>query len=75
MSPCLTLDSMLCQAQGRTLLAIDRLTVMRGERLAIVGANGAGKSTLLRLLSGFLPPASGALEVLGRRMDSPLPPR
>ena len=66
---------MLCQAQGRTLLAIDRLTVMRGERLAIVGANGAGKSTLLRLLSGFLPPASGALEVLGRRMDSPLPPR
>ncbi|MBL8422072.1 MAG: ATP-binding cassette domain-containing protein [Candidatus Accumulibacter phosphatis] len=75
MSPCLTLDSLLCQAQGRTLLAIDRLTVVRGERLAIVGANGAGKSTLLRLLSGFLPPASGALEVLGRRMDSPLPPR
>ncbi len=75
MSHCLTLDSLLCQAQGRTLLAIDRLTVVRGERLAIVGANGAGKSTLLRLLSGFLPPASGALEVLGRRMDSPLPPR
>ena len=32
-----------------------------GERLLVTGANGAGKSTLLRLISGHLPPSSGAL--------------
>ena len=72
---CLTLESVFCAAQGRTLLAIDRLTVAHGERVAIVGHNGAGKSTLLRLVSGFLPPVSGQVEVLGRTLDRPLPAR
>ena len=40
MSPCLALDSLLCRTQGRTLLAIDRLTVARGERLAIIAGKG-----------------------------------
>ena len=72
---CLALESVLCAAQGRTLLAIDRLTVADGERVAIVGHNGAGKSTLLRLVSGFLLPVSGKVEVLGRTLDRPLPAR
>jgi len=44
------------------------LDVPRG-RIGLVGANGAGKTTLLKVLLGILPPAAGALSVLG----SPLP--
>jgi len=35
------------------LIGVD-LTVMRGERVGVIGANGAGKSVLLRMLTGEL---------------------
>ncbi|MEV4078567.1 ABC-F family ATP-binding cassette domain-containing protein [Nonomuraea fuscirosea] len=35
-------------------LSIDRLDVVRGERLLVTGPNGAGKSTLLAVLAGRL---------------------
>ncbi len=35
------------------------LTVLRGERVGVVGDNGAGKSVLLRLLAGELEPSEG----------------
>ncbi|MBX9944011.1 MAG: ATP-binding cassette domain-containing protein [Reyranella sp.] len=42
---------------GRRLLAIDRLTVAAGDRVAVLGANGAGKSTLLSALAAAYDPA------------------
>ena len=35
------------------------LTVLRGERVGVVGDNGAGKSVLLRVLAGELEPTEG----------------
>ena len=46
---------------GRSVLGISSLNIMRGEVLAIVGPSGAGKSTLLRLLNFLEPPTSGKI--------------
>jgi phosphonate transport system ATP-binding protein len=36
-------------------------SVLRGERVALLGANGAGKSTLFRILLGLIPIVSGEI--------------
>ncbi len=36
-------------------------TVLRGDRVGIIGANGTGKTTLLRLLLGELEPSQGSV--------------
>ncbi len=36
-------------------------TIMRGDKVGIVGPNGSGKTTLLRLLIGELPPQAGTV--------------
>ncbi len=43
-------------------------TVMRGDRIGIVGVNGAGKSTLLKILLGKLQPTEGKVK-LGSKLD------
>ncbi|MGN0997357.1 MAG: ABC-F family ATP-binding cassette domain-containing protein [Candidatus Ventricola sp.] len=49
---------------GRRLLAGFTYTILRDERMAVVGPNGCGKTTLLRMLAGELPPDEGSV-VLG----------
>lgn len=45
-------------------------TIFSGELTCLIGENGAGKSTLLRTLSGFLPPVSGEIILLGKPLRS-----
>lgn len=47
---------------GNTLIRDFSYTLLRDDRMGIVGGNGAGKTTLLRTLAGELPPASGVIE-------------
>ena len=46
------------------------LTIEAGERVALIGPNGAGKSTLLSVSTGAIEPASGVVQLAGRRLDS-----
>lgn len=51
-------------ALSDTLSDID-LEVRPGDVTAIVGASGSGKTTVVRLMLGYYPPLSGAVEVGG----------
>jgi ABC-type sulfate/molybdate transport systems ATPase subunit len=52
----------------REVLAIERLELAAGERLAVLGPNGAGKTTLLRLLAGLESASAGSVEIDGTRV-------
>ena len=45
----------------RTIIRDFSTTIMRGDRVGLIGANGSGKTTLLRLLLGELQPDSGTV--------------
>lgn len=54
--------------QGPELINVLRgveLTLMAGERLAIIGSSGSGKSTLLNLMGGLDAPDKGEVRLLG----------
>lgn len=46
---------------GKPVIRDFSLTLMRGDRLGLIGPNGVGKSTLLKLLLGQLEPDSGTV--------------
>lgn len=47
--------------------AVNRIsfTVNKGEIVGFLGPNGAGKSTTMKMITGFIPPDEGELEVCG----------
>jgi len=59
----------------RTVLAVEALTVERGEILALLGPNGAGKSTLLRILTLLEAPAAGEVVFEGTPITAAERPR
>jgi len=52
-------------------LAVDDITfeVKSGEILGFLGPNGAGKSTTMKIITTYLPPTSGSVEVDGLNVE------
>jgi ABC-2 type transport system ATP-binding protein len=50
--------------------AVDNLSfsVRTGEIVGLLGPNGAGKTTVVRMLTGYLTPSSGTIEVHGKNV-------
>ncbi len=57
-----------CAWDGRPVFAGLTTTIMRGDRVGLIGSNGAGKTTLLQVLLGRLAPTSGTIR-LGARLE------
>ena len=56
----------LNQSKNKTsIIALNNinLTIMKGERVGLIGHNGSGKSSFLRLISGIYMPTSGHINV------------
>jgi nitrate ABC transporter ATP-binding subunit len=51
------------------------LQVSQGEFLCVIGHSGCGKSTLLNMVSGFLNPSSGSVNLRGVPIERPGPDR
>jgi ABC transport system ATP-binding/permease protein len=51
---------------GRSIIKDLSTTIMRGDKVGIIGPNGSGKTTLLRLLVGDLKPQAGSVRFGGR---------
>jgi ATP-binding cassette subfamily F protein uup len=49
--------------EDRPIVAGFSTTVMRGDKVGVIGPNGVGKTTLLRLLLGELPPQEGSVRL------------
>ncbi|MDD2852841.1 MAG: ATP-binding cassette domain-containing protein [Desulfuromonadaceae bacterium] len=52
---------------GTPIVSQFSTTIMRGDRVGIIGPNGSGKTTLLRLLLGELEPQQGEIKLGTRR--------
>ena len=48
---------------GRTIIKNLSTTIVRGDRVGLIGPNGSGKTTLLRMLIGELTPDSGTVRL------------
>ena len=55
----------------RDLCAVDQISldIKQGEILGLLGPNGAGKTTTLRMLTGFLQPTAGSIQVKDYSID------
>ena len=56
----------LDQSENRTnVIALNNinLTIMKGERVGLIGHNGSGKSSFLRLISGIYLPTAGKINI------------
>lgn len=55
------LENVCYEVAGKTLLKDFTTTILRGDKIALVGVNGCGKTTFIKLLLGEIKPTSGII--------------
>ncbi|GAA0219547.1 ABC transporter ATP-binding protein [Castellaniella daejeonensis] len=66
MSPVLQTHGLVRRFGGFVATDNVDLSIAPGARHALIGPNGAGKTTLINLLTGYLEPTAGRVELMGR---------
>jgi len=67
-SPYLKADDVSVTFAGLKALKSVNLNLARGQVLGLIGPNGAGKTTLVNVLTGFIAPGSGAVQLGGQAL-------
>lgn len=62
------LEDVSYEIAGKKLVSHFSSTILRGDKIALVGANGIGKTTLIKLLLGEIQPTSGRIKC-GTKLD------
>lgn len=65
MKDALLFENVSFRYRDRVILSDISFTVSPGEFVGIIGPNGGGKTTLLKLITGFLKPDGGKIEIFG----------
>ena len=65
-------DITVTYRNGHTALVNAGFSIPRGTITALVGVNGSGKSTLFKAIMGFVPVATGGVQVLGLSVNEAL---
>jgi branched-chain amino acid transport system ATP-binding protein len=66
----------LCKSFGAVQAVNDvGFELRQGEALGVIGPNGSGKSTLINLITGFVKPTAGKVELRGRDITGIAPHR
>ena len=66
----------LCKSFGAVQAVNDvGFELRQGEALGVIGPNGSGKSTLINLITGFVKPTAGRVELRGRDITGIAPHR
>ncbi len=56
-------DNISFAYEDRPIVQDFSTSIMRGDKIGIIGQNGAGKTTLLRIILGQLPPQAGTIKL------------
>ncbi len=67
--PIFQLERVSCRFGAVAALTNCSLSILPGERVALIGPSGAGKSTLLSLLNGSQTPTTGKVVILGQEVN------
>jgi branched-chain amino acid transport system ATP-binding protein len=70
-SPLLSLTGLRVQFGGLTAVDNASLDIAPNSVVSLIGPNGAGKTTLFNAISGFVPIASGEIEIHGKQIAWP----
>lgn len=61
----ITIDDLSKSYGPKTAVTHISFAVQPGEVLGFLGPNGAGKTTTMKIITGFMPPTSGSVTVMG----------